>query len=146
MDNETYNYWFRNGHPEKGDILVATVGSVGSNAIMEENRGCIAQNIVALKIKEQFDSEFIYYWMNSDKYYNLIKKVLMGAVQPSIKVPHLLKFVLSVPSKEEQEKIAKVISIFDKEIYLLQKEVNVLKLQKKALMQQLLTGKIRVKV
>lgn len=146
VDTETYNSWFRNGHPEKGDILVATVGSVGSTAIMEENRGCIAQNIVALKIKEDYDSEFIYYWMNSDKYYNLIKKVLMGAVQPSIKVPHLLKFVLSVPSKEEQVQIANVISMFDRELFLLQKEVNSLKLQKKSLMQQLLTGKIRVKV
>ncbi|WP_346234826.1 restriction endonuclease subunit S [Lysinibacillus telephonicus] len=146
VSEETYNSWFRNGHPQKGDILVATVGSVGSTVIMNENRGCIAQNIIALNIKDEYNADYIYYWMNSSIYLNLIKKVLMGAVQPSLKVPHLLQFKLTIPKIEEQEKIAEILSSYDNTINLLTQEINNLKLQKKALMQQLLTGKIRVKV
>src|SRR3990167_1194603 len=45
VSDETYNNWFR-GHPIKDDVLVSTVGEYsGSSAIMEENRGTIAQNL-----------------------------------------------------------------------------------------------------
>ena len=47
---------------------------------------------------------------------------------------------------DEQKAISKLISLFDKQIALLQSELIQLKQQKKGLMQQLLTGKIRVKV
>ncbi|WP_300432574.1 restriction endonuclease subunit S [uncultured Thalassolituus sp.] len=55
----------------------------------------------------------------------------------SLKVP--------LPSKEEQQKIATVLSSADQEISALQQKLDALKQEKKALMQQLLTGKRRVK-
>lgn len=54
----------------------------------------------------------------------------------SLKVP--------IPSFEEQQKIAAVLSSADQEITALQQKLDVLKQEKKALMQQLLTGKRRV--
>ncbi|MBE4703492.1 restriction endonuclease subunit S, partial [Citrobacter freundii] len=56
----------------------------------------------------------------------------------SLKVP--------VPGFEEQQKIAAVLSAADAEISTLEKKLTCLKEEKKALMQQLLTGKRRVKV
>lgn len=56
----------------------------------------------------------------------------------SLKVP--------VPSFEEQQKIATVLSSADQEISALQQKLDALKQEKKALMQQLLTGKRRVLV
>ena len=55
----------------------------------------------------------------------------------SLKVP--------LPSLDEQQKIAAVLSTADQEITTLQQKLDALKLEKKALMQQLLTGKRRVK-
>ena len=55
-------------------------------------------------------------------------------------------YKLSIPSIEEQKKIAEVLSLADQEIETLQKKLDCLKQEKKALMQQLLTGKKRVKV
>ena len=46
----------------------------------------------------------------------------------------------------EQQKIAKVLSTADQEIEALQRKLDGLQQEKKALMQQLLTGKRRVKV
>jgi type I restriction enzyme S subunit len=58
-----------------------------------------------------------------------------------------LKEEICIPSSiKEQQKIAKILSTADKEIELLQQKVDALKQEKKALMQQLLTGKRRVKV
>ena len=51
-----------------------------------------------------------------------------------------------MPNFEEQQKIAAVLSAADVEISTLEKKLACLKDEKKALMQQLLTGKRRVKV
>lgn len=54
--------------------------------------------------------------------------------------------VISLPKLEEQQKIASVLTAADKEIEIVQAKLSHLKQEKKALMQQLLTGKRRVKV
>ncbi len=54
--------------------------------------------------------------------------------------------VIPFPEKEEQQKIAAVLTTADQEITTLQKKLDKLKQEKQALMQQLLTGKRRVKV
>lgn len=56
------------------------------------------------------------------------------------------KLEVTLPSVDEQIKIANVLSACDKEIELLEKQRDLLKEQKRGLMQQLLTGKVRVKV
>jgi len=58
----------------------------------------------------------------------------------------LLKIRIPTPTLEEQQKIAAVLSTADQEITALQQKLNALKQEKKALMQQLLTGKRRVKI
>ena len=53
---------------------------------------------------------------------------------------------IPLPNQPEQKKIASVLSAADQEIELLQQKLEAFKQQKKGLMQQLLTGKIRVKI
>jgi len=145
VSNTTYKKWFRNGHPDIGDILIATVGSVGATVIMKEQKGCIAQNIIAIKISDLYSSEFIFYITKSEKFLRQIKAVLMGAVQPSLKVPHLLNFIVELPQiKIEQEEYSKVLSDMDSEIDLLENKLDKYIMLKQGMMQNLLTGKIRL--
>ncbi|TNZ67737.1 type I restriction endonuclease subunit S [Vibrio parahaemolyticus] len=58
----------------------------------------------------------------------------------------LLQIKVQVPSLEEQQKIASVLTAADKETKVLEAKLAHFKQEKKALMQQLLTGKRRVKV
>ena len=53
---------------------------------------------------------------------------------------------MPLPTTEEQTKIVSVLVNADKEIELLEQQYSDLKQEKKALMQQLLTGKRRVKL
>ena len=57
-----------------------------------------------------------------------------------------LKLQIPVPGIDEQRKIAACLDKVDEEILLYEKKLSELKVQKKGLMQQLLTGKIRVQV
>ena len=64
----------------------------------------------------------------------------------NVKPSDFFDLKVNIPSYLEQKKIASVLTKADQEIETLQKKLDCLKQEKKALMQQLLTGKKRVKV
>ena len=85
------------------------------------------------------------------KYLTHIKKMEIAKYAQGITIIHLYSkdfkhLKIELPSLPEQQKIAEVLSLADDEINLLKNELEELKLQKKALMQKLLTGQVRVKV
>lgn len=85
---------------------------------------------------------FYYLYQNRDYFYSQA----VGSTVKSLRLPMFQKMKLKLPSLPEQQKIAKVLSLADDEINLLKNELEELKQQKKALMQKLLTGEVRVKV
>lgn len=62
----------------------------------------------------------------------------------AVKPEDFLKYVIRLPSLDEQNAIAKVLSTADREIDLLRQDIEQEKQKKKALMQLLLTGIVRV--
>ena len=111
-----YKNWFRQ-HIDKDDILMSTVGSVGNVAILKEARGCIAQNIIGLRIKQKFSSMYVYYLLSSHCIQKRIKQLQMDAVQPSLKVPHFLSIpIKNIPDLLTQKRIAKILSTVDGQI------------------------------
>lgn len=81
-----------------------------------------------------------------EQYRNVFGKHSVGTSQKVLSFNALKAIRFFVPSTYEQQKIASVLTAADKEIELLQAKLAHLKDEKKALMQQLLTGKRRVKV
>lgn len=76
-----------------------------------------------------------------------IMKLRVGSGLPNIQRSSIENFSFYIPETiEEQKAIADILSKADEEIELLNKKLEAFKLEKKALMQKLLTGKIRVKV
>jgi len=73
-------------------------------------------------------------------------RVANGATRFGLSVGDIKKIPICIPSIDEQQKIALVLNAANKEIELLNKRLEILKQQKKGLMQKLLTGKIRVNV
>ncbi|MCB4781993.1 MAG: restriction endonuclease subunit S [Sulfurovum sp.] len=83
-------------------------------------------------------------------YYSLVHKnitaFLNGGTRAKLNKKDLLLLKIKLPSKKEQQKIAQVLTIADKEIELLKSELTAFKEQKRGLMQRLLTGEVRVRV
>lgn len=75
-----------------------------------------------------------------------IQQLRVGSGLPNIQKGDLEEFIIKFPDEEEQKKIAEILSGADDEITLLAQKLESLKTQKKGLMQQLLSGKIRVKI
>lgn len=128
------------------DLLLAmsgaTTGKMGVNKysfpMLLNQRVCI---IRANKTIQDFINQYLL------QYNNKILKMSYGGAQPNIGSTDIKKIKLYIPSDiAEQKAIAEILSKADEEIELLNKKLEAFKLEKKALMQQLLTGKIRVKV
>ncbi|MBE0472199.1 MAG: restriction endonuclease subunit S [Methyloprofundus sp.] len=92
------------------------------------------------------DITYFHYFMQSLVFKNQIRRQATGSAQLNFGPSHVGKCFVVIPSLEEQQKIATVLSSADQEISALQQKLNALKQEKKALMQQLLTGKRRVKI
>lgn len=88
--------------------------------------------------------KFLFYTIHYFRSHFLSQAV--GSTVKSLRLPMFQKMKLILPTKEEQQKIASTLSAADREIETLQQQLAHLKQEKKALMQQLLTGKRRVKL
>ncbi|MCG7314463.1 restriction endonuclease subunit S [Priestia flexa] len=78
--------------------------------------------------------------------YNVNSEQGASIVRRNLDLKALLNTIVKVPSIQEQQAISKVLIAINKEIKLLENELELFKQQKQGLMQLLLTGKVRVKV
>ena len=87
------------------------------------------------------------HWIDTAEFNTKVRNSAQGSVRETVDFKTLSTIKICLPSDiNEQQAIADVLSTADEEIELLNKKLEAFKQEKKALMQQLLTGKIRVKV
>ncbi|EKF9435247.1 restriction endonuclease subunit S [Vibrio cholerae] len=126
-----------------GSLLVCTRATIGEIAISQHEM-CTNQGFKNLIPNKKTNIDFLYYLMCFEKHKLVSKASGSTFLELSKKDFEHIRFV--VPQVNEQQKIASVLTAADKEIELLQAKLAHLKEEKKALMQQLLTGKRRVKI
>lgn len=124
---------------KEGDILFTTVGSIGLVSLMDSREeAAIAQNIVAFRAKENFVPEYLYALFSNEENQYKAKRIVMGAVQPSIKVSQLVdvEYMLTENVKE-QKKIGAFFSNLDNLITLHQRKCEEIKTLKKFMLQKM---------
>lgn len=141
VSKDTYENWFRSGHPKSGDILMSTVGSLAELKIFYGNIGCIAQNVVALRSKD-ISNLYLYQYLKNIK--GTLVSYNIGSVQPSIKITHLTKHKILVPNKEIINKYHNNINKISKNIFINNKENEILVKLRDTLLPKLMSGEIRV--
>lgn len=126
----------------EGSVLVTCIASIGKNAILRCEGSC-NQQINAVKLNEKYSNVFFYYLVCFNK--QTIKKFAGKSATQIISKEKFSNLIFNFPPLPEQTAIAEILSQQDKEIELLEKELELERQKKKALMQLLLTGKVRVK-
>jgi type I restriction enzyme S subunit len=123
----------------ENSILVTCIASIGKNVILKK-RGASNQQINAIIPNKKYNYEFLYYLIEFNKNYLLSKAGITATNIISKK--DFSEIYFQVPSsKEEQSKIASVLSDIDELIENLDKLIEKKKLIKQGTMQELLTGK-----
>lgn len=133
---------------EVGDVLTIQTGDVGVSAVVSEElsgSNCHAL-IISRPIVDMLNSYFLAYFLNSQIGKTQIKSIQVGSTMLHINVSHFLKYKIPLPQLQEQEKIVEILSSVDEKIESLQHKKEEFTNLKKGLMEQLLTGRVRVKV
>src|SRR3990167_498355 len=124
-----------------GAVIMAAVGDLGLVAISSESV-VLNQQLHAFVCSEIINNEYLAYWLTTQKPY-------MESVASKTTIPYMNKancesIPVIVPPLPEQKKIAQILSTWDKAITATEQLLANSQQQKKALMQQLLTGKKRL--
>lgn len=127
------------GYIKKGDILFSTVGSIGLVSLMDDRENAaIAQNIVAFRAKEEYSPEYLYALFSTETNKAKAYRIVMGAVQPSIKVSQLVEVEYFVTrDKKEQDLIGKLFNNLDNLITLQQRKLEKLEALKQAYLSEM---------
>ena len=135
---------------KKNDLLIAMSGATtGKVSIYNlEKKAYLNQRVGLFKVIKPtlINYSFLIQFVFSNFFSVQLKSLLVAGAQPNISSKDIKSLKIKLPSLPEQRKIAEVLSLADDEINLLKNELEELKQQKKALMQKLLTGQVRVKV
>ncbi|MGP5009567.1 restriction endonuclease subunit S [Psychrobacter glacincola] len=119
-----------------------TIGTVVN--FSNEEKYILSQGVYGLRLNDDLDKKYLSYLSNTAFYRKVMQRIMVGSTQVHIRTPEYLDLEIQLPPLPEQQKIAKILSTWDKAISTTERLIDNSTQQKKALMQQLLTGKKRL--
>ena len=126
-----------------GTLTIVCSGTVGIPSILAVD-ACIHDGFLALvKIKREYSSDYLYHQLIvlREKFE---QSATHGGVFTNLTTSILKEFEITFPSENEQTRIATILSDMDAEITILETKLSKAQSIKQGMMQQLLTGKIRL--
>ena len=120
-------------------ILIGRQGALCGNVNYVDGKNYISEHAIAVQTNENM--QWLKYKLEN---WNL-NRFSESSAQPGLSAEKLVRYKLSVPTLKEQNKIADILSLWDTAIAKQTALIEKLTLRKRGLMQQLLTGKKRLK-
>ena len=136
-------------HLQEEDLLITKDGTIGKTAVVENcpEQAVLNSGIFLLRCKDgSYRNRFLYYILNHEIFYKFLRKTQGGSTINHLYQREFEKFEFPLPEPDEQDLILERLMSIDDRI--LGEKENLVKQQniKQGLMQDLLTGKIEVKV
>ena len=145
ISENAYKEIVKNGFPKKKDLLISCVGTIGRCCIFDTDEEIAFQRSVAFIRQNQIDNLFLMYFIQSDLFQKQLREAVNASTLGGVYLGAFNPLQISFSSdKKEQTAIASVLSSMDKEIETLNTKLEKYRNLKTAMMQQLLTGKIRL--
>ena len=127
---------------EPNDLLLALYGATAGVIAISKIKAAINQAVLCIKTNGKIKNDFLFYYLEN-KMNEIIETYTQGG-QPNLNAGIIKNLDIKIPTIKEQEKIALILTIVDKKIALLKKELDEYKRFKESLKQLLLTGIVRV--
>lgn len=131
---------------QKNDILICvrngSRGLIGKNALINVEENMTFGAFMALFRSDYY--RYVFQLFDTQYYYKQVYRNL-GATINSINNNDLKKFIFPLPPLPEQQKIAEILTCWDETIEKQSQLIEKLETRKRGIMQQLLTGKKRLK-
>ncbi|MGK0269580.1 MAG: type I restriction enzyme S subunit [Cocleimonas sp.] len=143
-----YTEWTTRAIPSIGDVLFTREAPAGESCLVPEGvKVCMGQRIVLLRPNlDVITPHFFSLFLISEAASQTIYKLSIGTTVSRINIEDIRRIPCIVPPLSEQQQISTVIQSIQNSILKKQEKLKSVIDTKKALMQDLLTGKVRVKV
>ncbi|MET3731306.1 type I restriction enzyme S subunit [Moheibacter stercoris] len=145
---EEYERMYKHFLIDEGDVVVASSGnSYGKVAIVRSQDLPLLMNTSVIRFKPLNGITYLYMlvFLKSNLFKDQIDLLITGGAQPNFGPAHLNKLKIAMPkSLSEQERIATILSDMDTEIEGLEQQLGKARHIKQGMMQELLTGRIRL--
>lgn len=128
---------------QPGTVVLSRDAGIGKSGIITKEMA-VSQHFIAWLCSDRLDNHFLYYLLQYWK--PKFESIAMGSTIKTIGLPFFKQLRIPVPPRDEQEQIAATLKSVDRKIFILEEKFGSLSSIKKALMQDLLTGKVRVKI
>lgn len=146
VSKDIFDQFTKNHRPQMGDLLLSRVGSYGACCYVDRHIDiCLGQNTVVV-VPEKISSLFLYYSVCSQAVQAQIELEVAGSGYKSLSLASIRALQIPLPPSKEQEELVKVLKSIDENIDRREVLLVTYESTKKALMQDLLTGKVRVNV
>ena len=140
ISKEDYAKFLKKMQPKKNDLLYSRVGTIGeARIIREDKKFAFTYNVVLIKTNEKLNSHFLKYMLNFDLIKNRAKSLAPLGVYSFLGLGDIKKIPILLPTLQEQQKIALILSNVDSLIQQTQETIEQTQRLKKGLMQRLLT-------
>jgi type I restriction enzyme S subunit len=139
----------RNIQLREGDILMTKDGTIGKLLFVDEipapHEASLNSHLLVFRpVLNSYDPKYLYYVMKAEMFSDHIDLHKSGSTFFGITQEAVGKFDCLLPGKKEQEAVSQVLSDMDDDIEALEQRFNKIQQLKQGMMQELLTGKIRL--
>ncbi|MFR4311717.1 MAG: restriction endonuclease subunit S [Evtepia gabavorous] len=151
LESVSVRKYSESSYVRAGDVIIADTAedsTVGKCVELVNVHGKVlsGQHTMLCRPKVTFAPKFLGYYMNAGCFHNQMLPFITGIKVSSISKANISTLVLKYPTLvEEQQAIAQVFSDMDDEIAQLEKKLAKYQQIKQGMMQELLTGRIRLK-
>ncbi|GAB5444333.1 MAG: hypothetical protein Fues2KO_46820 [Fuerstiella sp.] len=133
--------WVPDAEYETPGVVVSAVGARCGKSFYAEGQWTAIANTHVLLPTENSLAQFVWYVVNDEQFW-----IKGGSAQPFVKIKASMNLKVRAPSLAYQSAIVQFLNLLERELELLQRRAILLSKQRRGLMQQLLTGKVRVNV
>ena len=145
IEEDKFESWMVRGVPTVGDVFFTTEAPLGNVALVPDYKFAIGQRVIAIcPDTGKLNSVYLLYVLQGEA----VKKQLFldstGSTVSGVKQSTFRRISILLPPIPEQQKIASILSSIDTHIEEKQRKLQHTQSLKKSLMQDLLTGKVRV--
>lgn len=132
---------------QEGDILMITTADCGLSAVFEKQEIPFIASAYAVRIvlNDSLDSLWVKYYLQTQHIINEVNKYVRKGTLSNLPLSDISKFSFTVPTLEEQTKIASFLSAVDEKISQLTQKHELLGQYKQGMMQKLFSQQIRFK-
>jgi len=134
------------GHLKQDDILITTRGEIGQVAIVPKRYigSNINAQIVRINVNNKINKSYLAYFLLKSETQEKILSLQTGSALKQLPIGKLMELQIIYPNINEQTAIATILSDMDAEIESLEQKRDKYIMLKQGMMQQLLTGRIRL--